>query len=58
MNTVVKIKRGESKRSIENKLRKIKGKDKKGFPSKLFTGKVKFDGNPVELQRKLRDEWK
>ncbi|MBN8652126.1 MAG: hypothetical protein J0L67_11895 [Cytophagales bacterium] len=57
MKTVVKIKKGESKRSIESKLRKLNQKVKQGFPAHLFTGKIKFDGNPVEIQRNLRDEW-
>ncbi len=56
MKTVVKIKKGESKRSMESKLRKLSQK-KQGFPAHLFTGKVKFEGNPVEIQRSLRDEW-
>ena len=52
----VKIKKGELKKSIETKLRKLNS-PKKGFPAHLFTGKIKFEGDPVQFQRKLRDEW-
>jgi hypothetical protein len=57
MKMVVKIKKGESKSSIESKLKRLRKSSKKGFPAHLFTGKVKFAGDPVEIQRKLRDEW-
>jgi len=30
----------------------------KGFDAKKYSGTVKFKGNPVKIQRKLRDEWK
>jgi hypothetical protein len=30
---------------------------KNDFPAHKFTGKVKFEGDPIEIQRKLRDEW-
>lgn len=67
---VVKIKKGDSKEAIKKKLsrlpkkkakrvvnRKLTNKKKPGFPAHLFTGKVKFEGDPVEIQRKMRDEW-
>lgn len=53
----VKIKKGESKKSIETKLKKLSKSKSKGFPAHLFTGKIKIDEDPVALQRKLRDEW-
>jgi hypothetical protein len=53
---VIVIKKGESKKSIQNKLRKLKGG--KGFPASKFTGKIKIDEDPVAIQRRLRDEWK
>jgi hypothetical protein len=52
---VVVIKKGESKKSIQSKLQKLKSG--KGFPASKFTGKVKFKGDAVDIQRKLRDEW-
>ncbi|MFZ5971220.1 MAG: hypothetical protein ACOYXA_06480 [Bacteroidota bacterium] len=52
------IKKGESKKSMEAKLRKLNArKKKKGFPAHRFTGKMKIAGDPVQIQRKLRDEW-
>jgi hypothetical protein len=53
---VIVIKKGESKKSIQNKLKKLT-KGKKGFPASKFTGKVKIHGDPVAIQRRLRDEW-
>ncbi|OYQ34407.1 hypothetical protein CHU92_11685 [Flavobacterium cyanobacteriorum] len=29
----------------------------KGFDAKAFSGTVKFKGNPVEIQKEMRDEW-
>ncbi len=53
------IKKGESKKSMEAKLRKLNArKKKKGFPAHRFTGKMKIAGDPVQIQRKLRDEWR
>ena len=56
--TVV-IRRGESKISIERKLSGLnKSKRKaKGFPANRFLGKLKIMGDPIEIQRQLRDEW-
>ena len=53
----ITIKKGESKKSIQQKLARLKKPKTMGFPAHLFTGKVKFDGDPVEIQRKMRDEW-
>lgn len=30
----------------------------RGFDAKAFSGSVEFNGNPVALQRELRNEWK
>ncbi len=68
---VITIKKGDSMEAIKKKLsrlprkkpkrltnRKLSNKKKPtGFPAHLFTGKVKFEGDPVEIQRKMRDEW-
>jgi hypothetical protein len=53
----IKIKKGESKKSIDRKLSRLKAAKTKGFPANLFTGKIKFEGDPVAIQRKMRDEW-
>ena len=29
----------------------------KGFDAKAFSGTVKFEGDPLEIQKQLRDEW-
>jgi len=60
---VITIKKGDSMEAIKKKPkrltnRKLSNKKKPtGFPAHLFTGKVKFEGDPVEIQRKMRDEW-
>jgi hypothetical protein len=44
----------------KKKLIKAQPKVKRGkndFPAHKFTGKVKFEGDPIEIQRKLRNEW-
>ncbi len=53
---VIVIKKGDSKKLIQTKLRKLKGG--KGFPASKFTGKVKIDEDAVAIQRRLRDEWR
>jgi len=30
---------------------------KKGFDAKAFLGKVKFDKDPLAIQKEMRDEW-
>jgi hypothetical protein len=52
---VITIKKGDSKKTIERKLSKLS--KKKGFPAHKFLGKIKVDGDPLEIQRKMRDEW-
>lgn len=53
----VKIKKGESKKSIESKLSKLAKTKRKGFPAHLFTGKIKIEGDALEIQKKMRKEW-
>ena len=52
---VITIKRGDSKETIDKKLSKLS--KKKGFQAHKFLGKVKVDGDPLEIQRKMRDGW-
>ena len=51
------IKEGDSKSSIEKKMRKLVTGKKKGFPAFQFLGKVKIDEDPLLIQKRLRDEW-
>ena len=53
---VVRIKRGSSKKSIEDTLKKLK--KLKGFPAHKFCGTVKFKKDALTIQKQLRDEWK
>jgi hypothetical protein len=55
MLMVIRIKRGESLKSIRKKLSRLK--TDKGFPASKFTGLVKSKEDAVAIQRRLRDEW-
>jgi hypothetical protein len=49
------IRKGSSKQAIRKKLENASGKK---FPAKKFTGKIKINEDAVDIQRRLRDEWK
>ncbi len=53
---VITIKEGESKTSIDRKLKKLYA-GKKGFQAYKYLGKIKIDEEPMEIQKRLRDEW-
>lgn len=56
---VTKIKRGASKEeilSIFSKLEENKN-NRKGFDAYKFCGKVKFNEDGLDIQKKMRDEW-
>ncbi len=48
------IKKKPSANELENIFKKIRGK---GVDVRKYAGKVKAKGNPLALQRKLRNEW-
>ena len=52
--TVRKLAAAERKLAAARKKAKGKGK---GFDAHRFCGAIKWDGNAVEIQRKMRDEW-
>jgi len=57
---VVVIKRGMSKQRIKallDKLRTAKRKKRKEVDVYKYVGVLKLEEDPVELQRKWRDEW-
>ncbi len=56
LEMVVRIKKGESKASIDRKLKKLYA-GKKGFPAYKYLGKIKIEEGPMEIQKRLRDEW-
>jgi hypothetical protein len=53
---VVVLKKGMKKEDIEKLLKKTKRKTK-GFNSKKHCGIISIKEDPVEIQRKMRDEW-
>ena len=54
---VVLIKKKATKKEIDAVIKKVTAKKKKGFNPYKHVGKVKWNVDPVEYQRKLRDEW-
>ena len=60
MAKVLTISRNESADSIKKKIKKWNEEgtgNEKIFKAKKFTGKIKSFGDPLEYQRKLRNEW-
>ena len=56
---VVIIKKKDTKKSIQRKLNSVKSpKIKKKLNAYKYLGTVKINGDPVKIQKKLRDEWK
>jgi hypothetical protein len=51
------IKKGSTKEEIQKTLT-MNPKKKKGFEASKFTGIINPIENPLEIQKKLRDEWK
>ena len=53
---VTVIREGTSKDILDKVLAKLK--IKKGFSSKKYSGVLKLKDSPIEIQKKMRDEWK
>ena len=53
---VVVIKKGSSKATIQRLMKKLKVVNK-GFDSKRHSGFMKLDESPIDIQKRLRDEW-
>lgn len=51
------IKKGDSKIVIHQALQKVQETVRKGFDAKKFNGILKFEEDPLETQRRMRDEW-
>lgn len=49
------IKKGISKKLLLERIRKIKSKRK--FNALKYCGVIKLNGNPLEIQISLRNEW-
>lgn len=52
---VTVIKKGSDKKEIEEALLKLKSKKK--FDAYKYCGTVKLKEDPLEIQKRLRDEW-
>ena len=56
---VLIIKKGASEESIKKIVAKLKNrKSKKGFPSHKYCGILKIKEDALDIQKRLRDEWK
>lgn len=56
---VVVIKKNAKRKEIDRVLRSIKPKKTgKLLNAKNYCGIIKVNGDPLEIQKKLRDEWK
>lgn len=57
---VTTIKRGATKDEIQSVFKKIASRSAKrgGFDAYKFCGTVKFNDDALEIQKRLRDEWK
>ena len=52
------LKKGASKKEIEAIEKKLyTAKIRSGFNAKKYKGLLKLKGNPLTIQKKLRDEW-
>jgi hypothetical protein len=54
---IVYLKEKPTQTELERIFKSI-GKGGKGFNTRKYAGKVKAKKDPVQIQRKLRDEWK
>lgn len=54
---VVIVKRNTSRSKLRGLLKKTKGVKSKGFDAKRFNGALPLKGDPIKVQRALRDEW-
>ena len=53
---VTVIKKGSDKKEIEEALSKLKSRKK--FDAYKYCGTVKLKEDPLEIQKRMRDEWK
>ena len=51
----IEIKKTDKRKTYLDKLKKL---SHKGLDTKKYSGKLKITDNPVDIQRRLRDEWK
>jgi len=54
---VVILKRNTSRAKLKALLRKGKVSKSKGFDAKRFNGALPLKGDPLKVQRALRNEW-
>lgn len=54
---VIIVKKNTTRAKLRELLRSKKHYSVKGFDAERFNGILKLKGDPVKVQRKLRDEW-
>ena len=55
---VTVIKKDSSKESMNQVLKKLYQKENKGFNAKRFCGVIQFKEDTLQIQKRLRGEWK
>ena len=57
---VTTIKKGATKAEIQSLFEKLTSRSnkRKGFDAHRFCGTVKFNEDAMDIQKRLRDEWK
>ena len=55
---VLVLKKGASKKDIEALRKKLERRPSKGVDTKKYCGVIKLREDPLEIQKKMRDEWK
>jgi hypothetical protein len=52
------LKRSSTKEEIAKVSKQLQQKATKPLNAKKYSGAVKFEGDPLEIQKKMRDEWR
>jgi hypothetical protein len=54
--SIIIVKKGDNKVAIQKMLEKL-DKNEKGLDTKKYCGKIHLDVDPIEYQKKIRNEW-
>ena len=52
------VKYGSQKGKLQNLLKRLYKSSSKGIDTKKYSGKIHLKEDPLQVQKKLRDEWK
>jgi hypothetical protein len=57
MATVIKLKRDASEEELKKIQEQVARETKKGFDAYKYCGVIKLTEDPLEFQKRIRDEW-